>query len=664
MKPAFIDFETASGADLPMVGGFAYSRHSSTRVLCMCYKYGDTVGAWMGDGPVDEGLLAHAAAHGLCAHNAIGFDEHIWNRFIGGEYQWHDSSQLARAAGLPGGLDALGQRLEGTGKHEGGKAILKKMYTLTWENGEWGNKWIAPGSMRVLLEYCHRDVELMEKVWDYVQDYDNNDTAARVLDRQINRRGVAFDEDLAATVATISSQLVQQSLQDIARITDGKVNEKNIRSLPQMTKWLQDQGVVLPNLRRDTVEEFLEDPLQFTDPLKTRDPDAFLGLTPKVVQVLTLRNSCIRVTGAKLERASAACYQGRLYDMFWYHGAHTGRWSSRTVQVHNLSKGAKDVDIPGLLSNCTLDGVVREAGRVGCLPDDVLSALIRPCFIGDFRIADYNAIEARGLAWLADDTEVLENFRRGVDPYKYLATKMYGVAYDAVTPSQRSIAKIPELGCGYGMGPGRLNDFAAAMGVELEKGQAEELVDLWRDARPLIAGEVTGEWEGRKVRSGGLWRNYIEAFKGAMAGSVHYAGKCVFSPKGRGVQVRLPSGRLLTYRMTRFEDRVPPWGGNPIPAIVYEGAYSPKVLTPGTLTENINQAHCRDIMVESLKVLPAVLHVHDEIVWEEGMDLRAGLDYMATTPAWCQGMPIAAEGHCAPRYVKNPWPGYEHAKSR
>jgi DNA polymerase len=211
------------------------------------------------------------------------------------------------------------------------------------------------------------------------------------------------------------------------------------------------------------------------------------------------------------------------------------------------------------------------------------------------------------------------------------------------------------------MGPARLNDFAHAMGIDLTTTgfTATQLVDCWRDARPLIAGERIGEYQGRPARTGGLWKGYHEAFKAALRGETGVYGRCVFQSSFGNVEVRLPSGRRLIYRHARMEELPPPWGGDPRPTVVYDGAYGMKVITPGALTENITQAVCRDLLAHALTALeeeglPTILHVHDEIVGDH-TQLDRMIEIMSKGPPWAEGFPIAAEGFIAPAYVKTPW---------
>lgn len=655
MTPVFVDTETQSLADLKQVGGRRYAEHSSTRLICAVFAWDDNVVSWVPDEigfnldpRIRRGANLPACVpwnRGFAAHNAMTFDRHIARRFFPYKGPWLDTLHMARAAGLPGSLDMLGERFTGQGKDPAQK-ILKKFMVP-------GRKGWGQGAIEAIVRYCRRDVELLQKVYDILKPHPFNDLPGVIqADEEINERGLYFDGTLAARIAQVSTDLIEVCGDEIESISTLKRGD--LRSHPKMMKWLADQGVYLDNLRRSTVQDFL------SDPEKALGDEDGIGISPSVARVLSLRNACLRITGAKLERASAICSSdNRIRDLFGYHGAHTGRWTSRAFQVQNLPRGVEGVDVESLIADLSLDTVRNVARDCNCSPDDVLSTLIRPCITAapgnTLIVSDFNAVEARVIAWLAEEPEMLRIFREGEKLYEATAAVMFGVKVAEVTKGQRQAAKVASLLCQYGGGANKLGDFASMMQIDLAAigVSAEFIVETWRDKFPLIAGVKEGEY-----RTGGLWKDVEFAFKAAINGGNIRAAKCRFWQMDQSVMVTLPSGRNLCYRLARLEDRVPVYGGDAKPTIVYQAPRFETTTYGGKLVENITQAVARDLLAEKLVENEyVVLHAHDEIVCEvletEAEARRERLEVsMSTSPVWAAGMPLKAEAFITKRYKK------------
>lgn len=362
-----------------------------------------------------------------------------------------------------------------------------------------------------------------------------------------------------------------------------------------------------------------------------------------VARVLKLRQAALRITTSKLERGlDATRSTERLYDMAAYHGAHTGRITGRGMQLLNLPKGVKlSPDFADeLLSNPSLELIDAEAERLGCTADDVLSSLIRPTLYGEnLLIADYNAIELRGVAWMAGDVELLAKLRDGVDLYTEIA-EAFGTT--------RQVGKVTVLGCIYGMGENKFESYAATQGIALEPGQAKELVTGFRSRFPRI------------VR---LWRSAGFAIKNAVGrGTESSVGHCRVAFDGDTLLVTLPSSRVMRYHAARIEDRPPAYSPEPIPTVVYTPAQRRTVEDPALwgskCIENWCQAICRDLCYDALMKCEAaglhpVLHVYDEIATEDApcrlLDLTRIMEAGAD---WSIGFPIRVESRCSRRYGK------------
>ena len=262
------------------------------------------------------------------------------------------------------------------------------------------------------------------------------------LDRTINQRGIVFDTELARALIEREAQEAADATRDLERLTEGAIQANHLRSPQHLLTWLRARDVQLPNLRRDTVQQVLENAP---------------ALDPVVRQVLAARLVTSRVTAAKLESALAAAHDdGRLRDLLVYHKAHTGRWAGRGVQPHNLPRPHDALqDLGPLLAAAHDHATFRQALPPGVSLADALSALIRPCFRAGpgmvLCIADYASVEARGVAWCAGEGGLLDLFAQGGDTYCDFASHVFGRPVTKAMKAERKIGKEAVLGCGYSM---------------------------------------------------------------------------------------------------------------------------------------------------------------------------------------------------------------------
>ena len=330
-----------------------------------------------------------------------------------------------------------------------------------------------------------------------------------------------------------------------------------------------------------------------------------------------------------------------------------------------------------------------EADQSPITVDDVCSAFLRPAIIPEkgklFLIADYSQIEARGIAWIAGETKLLNLFAANGDPYKDFAARVYNVPVEEVTNDQRKVGKIAILGLGYGMGEHKMRIFAANSGVDLVKAGVTStyLVDMYRNTYQKIAGWKPKRKDGLEsnFRVGGIWKDLDRAVKDTVAtGQTHHAGRCMFRMQDRDLICTLPSGGMLYYPNARIEDVIPPyvWTMNlpPVPkaTVVYDSNRGVKSLFGGLIAENIVQAISRDFLATALVRLEQrgftpVLHVHDEPVCEVDADkandlLRPMMNCLLERPEWATDFPLACEGYVSPRFVKKKWEGYLGLESK
>lgn len=410
-----------------------------------------------------------------------------------------------------------------------------------------------------------------------------------------------------------------------------------------------------------------------------------------ILEVLKLRAGAMKITGSKLLNALASVDpDGRLRDLHVYFAAHTGRYGGRRLQIQNLPKGVSangrgSINWPALFASpITYERVKGVAEALGVGFSDVLSTLIRPMFVARdgyyLAVADYSAVELRGVAWLAGEKKLLESLASGKDAYVELASRLYKKPEGDITKDERWVAKQTLLGCGYSMSDIKFNLQCAGYGVNLEERgvSAKECVELFRNTYPAIAGHPVEDFNGRTYRAGGLWHKYGAAIRDVVSGAeVEVAtNKCVFTREGKHLLAYLPSGRPIVYRNAHMTMEVPGYAARlglkmeKRPTVRYvHPRYGSTVLFGGKVTENVCQGTCGDILkaaqVECERHAPllnTVFHVHDEIVSEVPKDrAREGLEalerVMSTAPAWAAGFPLAVEGYLTPRYIKTPWPG-------
>lgn len=506
--PVFIDLETRSACDLRAAGGWNYAEDETTHLLTVAWSSApDEYHVWYPWHPTiredyqnaqqtGRRVIVHkgertpdalrAVAHRpWCAHNAWNFDALVWSRLMPGlaPANWIDTEPLARAVGLPGGLDAIGKRLWGEGKYQVAKAQLKK-YMRGERYGDAAD--VPAGIMPMLAEYNVQDVFLLRGVWEEVIRWlrlPQGEWAVLNVHREINHTGVPIDEDLLVSLIDLTEEGRAEAVKQIAELTkDCRVPLRTINDLqsrPTMFKWLDSIGITAfgsvesGSLRRELVQQYIdvyqagedegeadealgEDESEDTirgqlDLAAERERTARAALA---VRVLQLRSAALRITGGKLAAAaSAVCADGRVRGLFVYAGAHTFRWAGRRIQVQNLPRPKPGVDSWVFLDVFERTGRLKYADVAAALPtaeprfrhltpDDAAAAMIRNLFVPGGRevtagwrddpdplgilAADLSNIEARYLAVFAGEKWLVDAFWAGADPYVPMAEKIFG----------------------------------------------------------------------------------------------------------------------------------------------------------------------------------------------------------------------------------------------
>ena len=485
------------------------------------------------------------------------------------------------------------------------------------------DKWLA------FKKYNIRDVETEMSIQARLLKYPVPDSVWEEyhLDQEINDRGVGLDMELVRQAIQMDGRSRSELTQAMKELT----SLDNPNSVQQMKQWLADNGVETDTLGKKAVAELLKTAPQ------------------QLQKVLTLRQQLAKSSVKKYQAMeTAVCADGRARGMFQFYGANrTGRWAGRIIQMQNLPQNHLD-DLT------EARGLVRAGGfdALEMLYEDVpdtLSQLIRTAFVPQgnrkFIVADFSAIEARVIAWLADEKWRQDVFAEGKDIYCASASQMFGVPVEkhGVNGHLRQKGKIAELALGYGGSVGALK----AMGA-LEMGLSEDelpaLVSAWRQANPKI---VQFWWAVDHAVMDAVTRKTTTKTHGI-----------IFSARNGMLFITLPSGRSLAYVKPKIgENR---FGGD---CITYEGvggtkkweridSYGPKFV------ENIVQATSRDILCYAMKTLrycSIVMHIHDEVVIEADrrMSLQAVCDQMGRTPPWANGLQLRADGYETDFYKKD-----------
>jgi DNA polymerase len=577
----------------------------------------------------------------------------------------------ARAAGYPGALDDLGRAILGIGKDPAGRVLLKKLCKYPYPRPQ-------PGLLVPMIRYTVADVLLLRAVYQTVAGNGEEDVIQHHY--QLNARGVRFDVELANRLVAMERAEAEVINAQVRALTGCEL--ENTRSPQKVRAWLASRGVKLPSLARKLLEQFLADPEADLDGVEV----LFEGDLPgPVAQVIQARLLTSRIAGPKLARAVLSVgADHRLRDLLVYHQAGTGRWAGRGFQVHNLPKPRVKKFPTEELFALDRDGklTIDTIKKLGLSVADAIGGLTRGCLLPEdrntFLVADYAAVEARGLAWLADEQRLLEKFNADEDVYLDLASTLFGRACTKADNRERGVGKIGILGCGYGMSAAKLAMNCALDGIDLEAAgtTAEAVVEAYRGSYPAIAGYPAGVIPdtGHVVRREGLWQRLNDAaMSTAQTGRTEGVGKCVFRMQGADLVVELPSGRETVYRTARVEDRVPGYCallGLPAKAkatLVYDSARGETTMYGGKWAENVTQAVCRDLLATAVLLaeragLNPILHIHDELICERPAavaedDLRRLVVLMSTPPHWADGFPVKVEGFTTPRYGKSPWKG-------
>lgn len=648
-----IDIETYSSIDIKTAGAYKYCESIDFEILMVAYAFDDEpiqiVDLAQGETlPIEflEALQnpqvekhAHNANFERNAFKAVGYNIPI--------EQWHCSAVKSAYCGLPLSLEMVSKafKLEEKGKLATGKALIryfcipckptnandKRMRNMPWHDLE---KWDE------FKKYCINDVEAEREIDNRLQAYIIPEFERRnyILDQEINDRGIMIDLNMAKNAFDIDTQ-------HSAILTDKMIDLtglENPNSPAQLKKWLGDaMQKEVTSLAKSELPTLIEE-----------------AESEAVTKVLKLRKKSSKTSTKKyVAMMNCACDDDRAHGLFQFYGANrTGRWAGRLVQLQNLPQNhISDLEqARSAFASGDYDLVTMLYENVS----DTLSQLIRTAFIAKpghtFAVADFSAIEARVIAWLANEKWRLDVFSTHGKIYEASASMMFGIPIEKIDKGSdlRTKGKIAELALGYQGALGALKKMGGeSMG--LTDSEMTDIVKKWRNKNPQITK---------------LWKHVEAAAKRAIKTRkkviLSRFRNLEFEYDGNVLTIQLPSGRKLFYQspaMTtnRFGQE----------SIKYKGldqvtkkwwwvdSYG------GKFVENIVQAIARDLLADSMLRLDEngfdiVMHVHDEAICEipeENSDelLDEMCDIMGTEVPWAEGLPLVADGYVTPFYKKD-----------
>lgn len=631
-----LDIETYSSAPLPKCGVYRYCDSPDFEILLLSYAFDDepvvTVDLACGERLPDEFLQALEDPNVLkIAHNAA-FERVCFSKYLGhwlDPAQWRCTMVMAWYSTLPGRLADVAVALNVTEKKmEEGKDLIRYFSVPCKPTKINGGRTRnlprhAPEKWATYKAYNAQDVETERAVYKALLGHplSEHEWALYALDQRINDRGVRIDRLLVKQAMAVDLAFSQQAFQRAQALT----GLENPGSVSQLKAWLADMDMPMESLSKRIVQE------------KATEAEGI------VKELLELRLELSKTSIKKYEAmARTVCRDGRVHGMLQFGGAsRTFRWAGRLIQIQNLVANHLP-DLP-LARDIVRSGDKDQLELLfGSVPS-TLSELIRTAFIPKdgcrFIVADFSAIEARVLAWLAGEEWVLEEFRGKGKIYEATASRMFHIPQETIVKwhpnyEYRQKGKQATLSCGYGGGVGALK----AMGAKMPEEEMQPLVDAWRAANP----HIVKFW----YALGNAASEVIEKHNSVRVGKAK-----VYWRENR-MLIRLPSGRDLCYLSPRFVTNRFGSQGIGYLAASASGKMELQETFGGKIVENCTQAIARDLLAHAMQNLeaagyPIVFHVHDEAVMEVPIgqgSVEEACRIMAIPPRWAQDLPLRADG--------------------
>lgn len=643
-----IDLETYSDIDIGKCGAYRYVDSLNFEILLLAYAYDDdsvTVIDLAQGEQIPKDVLEDIADDSAIkvAHNAA-FERVCLSKYLNTRLDpkaWHCTMVHALSLGFPASLADVGKALnleEDKQKMAVGKRLITyfcKPCKPTQANGQRTRNYPHhdPEKWDLFKEYNRQDVVTEQAIYDKLMKFPlpESERILYCLDQSINDYGIGVDTDLMDKVIGYSKEYEAALRKECGALTGGI----NVHSIVQLKQWLTEQeGRQIDSLTKDDVDQLLN-----------------LDLKPGSRRILELRQETGKTSVKKYEAFERSiCSDGRIHGAFQFYGAgRTGRWAGRLIQPQNFPRNAfEDIALARqMVKSKQWDEIEMLYGSM----NDVFSTLIRTLIVPPqgmtFAIADYSAIEARVVAWMADEKWRQDVFAKGGDIYCMSATQMFGVPVEKHGQNShlRKKGKVAELACGYGGGVGALRKMGGEQ-MGLSEKEMDDIVKKWRRSSPHVVK---------------LWRELGDAAIEAI--DTRLRVKCshgVSFKYAKGILfMTLPSGRSLAYVQPRFDGRELTYMGMNQTTRKWERTKT----WGGKLTENLIQAIARDCLAVSMsKIQKAgyhiVMHVHDEVIVEVPSEdaeehLKRIEELMGELIEWAPGLILTADGFTSEYYRKD-----------
>ena len=658
VRTLHIDIETYSSVDLAKAGVYKYAESEDFTVLLFAYSYdgGPVIVLDLTRQDLPSQIIKDLKDPNVLkkAHNAqferVCLSAYLRNMGELHQYLqpegWYCTMVHSSMCGLPSSLKQVGDALglaEDKKKLATGQSLIRYFCMPckpTKANGgrTRNHPEDDPQKWQEFIRYNQRDVETeMEIEQRLLSLYKVPDLelSRYWLDQSISDLGVRVDMDLVHKVLDYGKVHQQQVLDEGERLSG-----VSISSVTQLKAWIKEKtGQTITSLTKATMDDLIAN-----------------QSNPTVKRVLELRKESGKISVKKYDVFErAVCEDGRIHGILQFYGARTGRWAGRLIQPQNLPRNSFDDFDQARVLVKTEDWDLLDMLYPSL--NDVFSTLIRTALIPSegkaYAVADYSAIEARVIAWLADERWRMDAFHNGKDIYCQSASMMFGVPVEKHGQNShlRKKGKVAELACGYGGNIGALKAFGADK-MGLTETDMADIISKWRSASPNICL---------------LWKT----FDRMVSRAVKLPGRPIQGPKGITftvrdslLEVKLPSSRCLIYQNPRFETEAG-FGTR----FTFDGLnqttrkWEPISTWGGKLTENIVQAIARDCLAIALDRMAAkgylpVMHIHDEVVVEvpsadREEHLKAVEDIMAEPIPWAEGLELTAAGFTADYYQKD-----------
>lgn len=599
----------------------------------------------------------------LYAHNAqfeIAITRYLWDATFPGVpkprlSQWRCTAALARRAALHASLKGIGEDLAlGQQKSKAGSALIKRfsgMQPATKKKEAYRiYPWDDPQGFKEFGDYCIQDVIVEREVHKALKAFElklPGCFAHFETDKYINDRGIQVNVDALRKAKVIVEEAKKRLTKEFRELTSVNPTQR-----AKFQAWIQARGYPFKNMQAACVDDALERNEWCECSGDLRALELYSSLSYAAVSKIDSMLDC-------------ECGDGIVRGTLLYYGANTGRWSGKLIQPQNFKRATvkgTDIAYSMIKDGCTAEELELLFGN----PIEVISSSIRhfiePHDGKGFFQADYAAVEARIVCWLAGQEDALVDYRNGVDRYKLMATKIYKCSLEEVDSYQRWVAKQAVLGCGFQLWWVGFQSQCRKYGQELDDELCENAVVTWRNSHQKVVNlwKACDEAAKQAIASPGRW------FKAGP--KLSFAKTRVKSAKKDFLFLRLPSGRMIAYPdpqvakvkktfddgKTKMVEQITFYG--PVPKTSIWGRSS---TYGGKLTENATQATAADAMAAGTSVAQSrgfkiATLIHDEALafYDDSRTLDQFCEALCTLPDWADGLPLAAEGKLIPYYLK------------